>query len=111
MKEIDYTSERYEILDESDYNGKHYVITYMGTHPCAYVELNDEFERYSELWENVPCHYDANYLDRGPWTYHHKIDNDPRIYISWDYGHLKDYSRYIMTLIQKNGQSQKLEKM
>lgn len=94
MKEVDYTSKKYEILDEGDYNGKHYVITYMGNHPCAYVEFNYEFERDSKLWENVPCHWDANYLDIGPWTYHHKINDDPRIYIGWDYGHLNDYSRF-----------------
>lgn len=94
MKEVDYTSKKYEILDEGDYKGKHYVITYMGNHPCAYVEFNDEFERHSKMWENVPCHWDANYLDRGPWTYHHKINDDPRIYIGWDYGHVNDYSRF-----------------
>ncbi len=94
MKEVDYTSKKYEILDEGDYNGKHYVITYMGNHPCAYVEFNYEFERDSKLWENVPCHWDANYLDIGPWTYHYKNNDDSRIYIGWDYGHLNDYSRF-----------------
>ncbi len=95
MKEVDYTSKKYEILDEGDYKGKHYVITYMGKYPCAYVEFNDEFERDSKMWENVSCHWDANYLDIGPWTYpQHKINNDPRIYIGWDYGHVNDYTRF-----------------
>ena len=94
MKEVDYTSKKYEILDEDDYNGRHYVITYTGSHPCAYVEFNDEFERDSELWENVPCNRGANFLNRGPWTYHYNINDDSRIYIGWDYGHLEDYSRY-----------------
>lgn len=95
MKEVDYTSKKYEILDEGDYNGRHYVITYTGRHPCAYVEFNDEFERNSELWENVPCHWGANFLDQGPWTYqYNKINDDPRIYIGWDYGHVVDYSRF-----------------
>ena len=94
MKEVDYNNKKYEILDEGDYNGRHYVITYTGSHPCAYVEFHDEFESGSKLWENVPCNWGANFLNRGPWTYHYNINDDPRIYIGWDYGHLEDYSRY-----------------
>lgn len=87
MKQVDYSKREDEILFEGDYNERHYIIRYMGHHPCAYVEFKNEFEEDSEEWNEVLCHCGINY--KGP-AFWNKDDN--KFYIGWDYGHLSDWS-------------------
>lgn len=87
IKEMRYTNYiRLELLDSGVYRNRKYFIISQGTHPCAYVEFNNEFERGSDLWYETPCHGGITFDDYAYWD-----ENDETYYIGWDYAHLGDY--------------------
>ena len=90
MKEMEYKNKRERtILDSGVYHNRKYFIISLGTHPCAYVEVHNEFERDSDLWYKTPCHGGITYDDYAYWD-----ENDETYYIGWDYAHLEDYLYY-----------------
>ncbi len=77
------------ILDSGVYHDRKYFIISLGSHPCAYVEFHNEFERGGDEWYDTPCHGSITYDDYAYWD-----ENDETYYIGWDYAHSGDYLPY-----------------
>ena len=74
-----------ELLDRGTYREHEYFVISLGTHPCAYVKLNNE---NAEMAKGVNCHgcvtYYDKFLDIGDTIIKGNI-------IGWDYAHYGDY--------------------
>ena len=92
MKEMVYSNKRkVTVLDNNVYNGYHYVILSLGSHPCAYVEIPEGSSLYKKDEfdiDNIECHggltYGRDYLH---------LENDEICegwFIGWDYAHFGD---------------------
>lgn len=89
--------ENIEILDEGVYDGFHYVILSLGSHPCAYIELPNTHKYYGKDYDNVPiyCHGGLTYSDVEGIVF--PKDNPSHrdgYWIGWDYAHLGDFYYY-----------------
>lgn len=90
MEEMKYKYKReMTILDSGVYRNRKYSIISLGSHPCAYVEFHNEFERGDDLWYKTPCHGGITFDDYAYWD-----ENDETYYIGWDYAHSEDYLPY-----------------
>lgn len=60
------------------------IINTFGTHPCAYVEVNNRINE-----NDISCHGGITYID-GKLLLVGKA-NPEKVWIGWDYAHLGDY--------------------
>ena len=110
MKEMVYTDRMTKavLLANDTYKGYEYVVLSLGSHPCAYVVL-DEGDKlfgldYDDINENfdVYCHYgltySEDYLSFLEFSNKYKCDVKVGIHnkwvIGWDYGHMDDYTGF-----------------
>ena len=108
FKEMVYQKERCDgfILADGIYKDHRYIVKSFGTHPTAYVQLNDDDPIYiGPLKFN---HYDPEELTyddfsiecHGGLTYYEcqlRVDNNdilPGHWVGWDYAHSGDYCGY-----------------
>lgn len=102
MKEMVYQERLKEplILDEGDFENRHYCIISQGTHPTAYISLTkEELEQsndYDDYNDKADVHGGFTYLGKAYWN-----KNDKRIYIGWDYAHFGDFT-YNLFLISRH---------
>ena len=97
-----------ELLANDTYKRYEYVVLSLGTHPCAYVVLDDDDKLfgmdYDEIHENydVYCHcgltYSEDYLSFLEFSNKYRCDVKIGIHnkwvIGWDYAHYGDYAGY-----------------
>lgn len=93
MKPMIYGKRRQvEILHSGEYEGRHFYICSIGTHPTAYVSLTDKEVERSRDYDD----YDLEV--HGGFTYLSNSNRDGlfdgRYYLGWDYGHSGDYMGY-----------------
>lgn len=107
MKEMIYKQrmEKSEVLDNGNYKGYEYVVLSLGSHPCAYIILDENDKLYGLHYDTVHkkydiyCHYGFTYSEdylnflefsekykslvkssiKGKWV------------LGWDYAHHGDY--------------------
>lgn len=112
VKEMKYTSrlDKAEVLANSTYNGYEYVVLSMGTHPCAYVVLNEGDKFYGKDYDTIhdmcdlndfylDCHcgltYSEPYLNFLEFSEKYralvKTSIKDHWVIGWDYAHYGDY--------------------
>lgn len=49
MKEMNYTTEgKFEILESATYEGYNYLVVSYGTHPCCYVQMDENHTFFDE---------------------------------------------------------------
>lgn len=101
MKEMIY-QERLEnpiILDEGDFENRHYSIISQGTHPTAYISLTkEELEQsndYDDYNDKANVHGGFTYLGKAYWN-----KNDKRTYVGWDYAHYGDFTYSLFSIFQ-----------
>ena len=101
MKEVNYESDKFEILDIGKYKGKDYVIIYVGSHPCAYVECDiDYYNECNNPNYDEPAHCGFTfYGSLSHWEKKEILDEKTkqffdRYFIGWDYAHLGDYTKF-----------------
>lgn len=94
MKEMIYTSRTKErtILAKGKYKGYNYWITSLGSHPCAYVELQKTHPYYGKreceaYGLPIDVHGGITYGEFGLGI---TID-DEKFLLGWDYAHCNDY--------------------
>ena len=86
MKEMIYSAKRLnppEMLADEEYNGFHFYVLNLGTHPCAYVDVTDSYLNgipYEEI--DIKCHCGLTYSRE----YLHTVDKKGW-FIGWDYAH------------------------
>lgn len=96
-----------ELLYNDIYEGYHYYILNLGTHPTAYIEIprnnilfgKDYEEIYKmniDIWVNGGLTYSDNNLWIGDGTVLHDS-----WFIGWDYGHCDDYTGYELNMPMK----------
>ena len=85
-----------ELLYNDIWEGMHYYIVSMGTHPCAYIEipLNNQLIKMPELlaFEYLAGNeisYRENYLRTSEGTIMDSTDHS--LFIGWDHAHSTDY--------------------
>ena len=100
LKESETLYNSCQILDESRYNGYHYMIVSYGTHPCAYVELPKAHGLYGRdvyKFDDFPivCHGGITFslCEVGLFPLEHK-NHRVGFLICWDYNHYNDYHAY-----------------
>lgn len=95
-EDFDYSSVKPKLCALGEYEGKTFVVIYVGSHPCAYVESKQDLYNCDKLPKDCPAHGGFTfYNDLTHWE--HRIENiDTDIlkkkYVGWDYGHYGDYS-------------------
>lgn len=81
------------VLEEGVYKDYHYVITSMGSHPCAYVECKNEDFGYEDYEENIRVHGDVTFCSILEETY----EQYNKAFIGWGYAHAFDYTKHHFT--------------
>lgn len=101
MKEMIY-QERLEkpiILDEGDFENRHYCIISQGAHPTAYISLTEEEITqsidYDDYNDKANVHGGFTYLGKAYWN-----KNDKRTYVGWDYAHYGDFTYSSFSIFQ-----------
>ena len=101
MKEMIY-QERLEnpiILDEGDFENRHYCIISQGTHPTAYISLTEletkQSVDYDDYNDKADVHGGFTYLGKAYWN-----KNDKRTYVGWDYAHYGDFTYSLFSIFQ-----------
>lgn len=110
MKEMAYKNKMgyAELLATGEYENYEYIVLSLGTHPCAYVILdeNDKLfgKDYDDIYEeyDVDCHggltYSKDYLSFLKFSEKYKCDVKSAIHnkwvIGWDYAHYGDYAGF-----------------
>lgn len=61
------------------------IINTFGTHPCAYVEVDNRINE-----NDISCHGGITYVDDGELLFVGET-NPGKVWFGWDYGHLYDY--------------------
>lgn len=82
-----------QILKEGTYEGYHYLILSLGSHPCAYVELPKNHKYYGLNYDEIPieCHGGLTYSDLEGVIFPKTNENHrDGFWIGWDYAHLGD---------------------
>lgn len=90
MKQMKYQKERkIEILKRGAYNGYEYLILSLGTHPCAYINLdNKDFIKEDDY---IGCHCGITFYQKGYTLSNGKrIFNNSELIVGWDYAHSDD---------------------
>lgn len=87
-----------KVIMEGTYRGRHFVIgAHRSGNPNAYLEVLPEDSMYADPASiKEDDYYDGNlsHVNCGS-TYYGKAywdENDPRVYVGWDYGHAYDYN-------------------
>lgn len=75
--------EWHEILDEGKYRGYDYRIISHGTHPCAYIAI-DNIANYPDNIDEIDVHGGFTFDSQHPYF-------NNRWCIGWDYAHDTDY--------------------
>ena len=86
-----------EILDEGVYDGFHYVILSLGSHPCAYIELPNTHKYYGKDYYNIPiyCHGGLTYSSNEGIVFpKDNLSHRDGYWIGWDYAHYGDFCYY-----------------
>lgn len=108
FKEMVYQKERCDslVLADGIYKDHRYIVKSLGTHPTAYVQLNNSDLMYIESIRNA--HNDPEELScddfliecHGGLTYYSDLlyvdnrDSLPGHWVGWDYAHCEDYCGY-----------------
>jgi hypothetical protein len=86
MKEMVYDKRcGYEHLVKSTYKGYKYLITSLGTHPCAYVKMPRKHKCYKGSYYDLPIsvHGGVTYSSTHP-EFRERV-------VGWDYAHSGDF--------------------
>ena len=86
--EMEYINRRcdpYRLADGKYRDLRYYVLS-LGTHPCAYIEVNDLIDAPFDI-NAIDCHGGITYSREYLATVDHK-----GWFIGWDYAHCYDYS-------------------
>ena len=92
-KEMEYTNIRKdkEVLCDGKYKNYHFEIISYGTHPCAYVRIDDSNNRYFGMdydeITDIHCHGGLTFSEPHG-------ENKETWLIGWDYAHAGDYVGY-----------------
>lgn len=105
---FDYSSKDPKLCALGDYKGRTFIVIYIGSHPCAYVECKTDLYNQEDNQENSVYLVHGGFTWYGPlshWIrYFHNVD--PKIlakkYVGWDYGHLGDYTRFYDNYLPKH---------
>lgn len=108
FKEMVYQKERCDgfVLADGIYKDHRYIVKSLGTHPTAYVQLNDddpmciESIRYAHnnpeefTYDSFPieCHGGLTYYEDQLYVDNHDILQGH--WVGWDYAHCEDYCGY-----------------
>lgn len=101
MKEMIYQERLKEpiILDEGDFENRHYCIISHGTHPTAYISLTkQETEQsmdYDDYNDKADVHGGFTYLGKAYWN-----EDDKKTYVGWDYAHYGDFTYNPLLIFQ-----------
>ena len=93
MKEMIYSAKRLippERIAEGEYKGITYYVLNLGTHPCAYVDVNNTIlhgKDYDEI--DIMCHFGLTYARE-----HLQTVEKKGWFIGWDYAHYCDFTGY-----------------
>ena len=85
------------VLGEGSIDGYDWMIISYGTHPCAYVKLQNDHPYYGKDYDymNIDVHGGITYAEMG---YHCNIPGFPvkdGFWIGWDYNHFNDFNGLI----------------
>lgn len=93
MKEMIYSAKRLnppEMLADGEYNGFHFFVLSLGTHPCAYIDVTEtdlNGKDYADI--DISCHFGLTYSRE----YLNTVDKKGW-FIGWDYAHYCDFAGY-----------------
>ena len=97
-----------EVLSNGEYKGYEYIVLSLGTHPCAYIVLEENDKLYGLHYDTVHdkfdiyCHYGFTYsedylkfLDFSE-KYNAMVQSSikDKWVVGWDYAHSGDYVGY-----------------
>lgn len=95
-----------KLLYNDIYNGYHYFIISYGTHPCAYISINENDILYGKGYLDIEDNYNINV--HGGFTYAHnelRLSENTTLYnpwyLGWDYAHVGDYFGYRCDLLNE----------
>ena len=107
MKEMIYKTKmgKAELLTNGEYNGYDYIVLSLGTHPCAYIVINENDKLYGLDYDlihekfDIYCHggltYSEDYLNFLEFSQKYNCDVKSAVHnqwvVGWDYGHDGDY--------------------